>query len=340
MTAKTRVAINGLGRIGRYVARLIATRNDIELVAFNDLMDTDLLSYLLRHDSTHGLFKGDVSFHEESKTISMNHQKIHIFQERDPSNLPWKKLNVDLVLECTGLFTDTEKASAHIKAGAKKVIISAPAKDETKTLVMGVNHESYDPKIHHVVSNASCTTNCLAPVVKVLVDNFGIKQGLMSTIHAVTATQPTVDGPSKKDWRGGRSAMQNIIPASTGAAKAVALCIPEVKGKLTGMSFRVPVACVSCVDLTVELEKKTSSAEIIDAFQQASQSHLKNILHVTTEDVVSSDFLGSSFSSIVDVKAQMELNSQFFKIVAWYDNEAGYSHRLVDLALFISQKIN
>lgn len=337
MTVK--VAINGFGRIGRLVFRAAMTeesrsKGDLEIVAINDLVPSDALAYLLKFDSTHGRFPGEV--HSEGDNLIVNGTIVKCTSIRNPSELPWGDLGVDYVVESTGLFTDREGAEQHLQAGAKKVVISAPTKSaDVKTVVLGVNHESYDPNTDHILSNASCTTNCLAPVVKVLLDNFGIEEGLMTTIHAVTANQPTVDGPSKKDWRGGRGAMQNIIPASTGAAKAVGLCLPEVQGKLTGMSFRVPTADVSVIDLTVRLSKSTSLNEINNAMKTASESTLNGILGYTEEAVVSCDFTGSPLSSIYDATAGIELNDSFFKLVSWYDNEMGYSNRVVDLIQYM-----
>jgi len=334
-----KVAINGFGRIGRLFARQIFLQHkDLEIVAINDLVPADNLAYLLKYDSTHGRFQGDITATENS--ITVNGKVVKCFAEKEPSKLPWKDLGIDYVIESTGRFTSQEDAGLHIKAGAKRVIISAPGKEGVKTLVMGVNHNEYNPAEHTVVSNASCTTNCLAPVVKVILDNFGLEEGLMSTIHAMTATQPTVDGPSKKDWRGGRGASQNIIPASTGAAKAVALCLPQTKGKLTGMSFRVPTADVSVVDLTFRTTKPTSMAEINAAMKKASEGDLKGILGYTDEEVVSTDFTSCQLSSIFDAKAGMQLNDRFFKVVSWYDNEMGYSVRLIDLIKFMNQKNN
>ncbi len=325
-----KVAINGFGRIGRMVVRAANNNQNVEIVAINDLVPSDNLAYLLKYDSTHGGFDGDVQSGQDS--IFVNGNKIECLSERNPGDLPWGKLNVDYVIESTGLFTTSEKAEEHMKAGAKKVVISAPAKSpEIKTLVMGVNNEKYDPSADNIVSNASCTTNCLAPIVKVVLDKYGIEEGLMTTVHSVTSTQPTVDGPSKKDWRGGRGGSQNIIPASTGAAKAVALCIPEISGKLTGMSFRVPTSNVSVVDLTVKLSKSTSYDEISASMKAASEGALKGFLGYTDEDVVSSDFIGSTYSSIYDAGAGIGLNDKFFKLVSWYDNEMGYSARLIDL---------
>lgn len=341
-----RIGINGFGRIGRLVYRM-AFEQGIEVVAVNDLVPADNLAYLLKYDTMHGRFMVGGSPATVSATASetggsfaVNGRVTKTMAVKDPAQLPWKDLGVQYVLESTGLFTDFEKANLHVNAGAKRVIISAPTKSEAgvvPTLCMGVNHEKFDTK-YTVVSNASCTTNCLAPVAKVIQDNFGLEEGLMTTVHAATATQPTQDGPSKKDWRGGRNAYMNIIPASTGAAKAVTLCIPELKGKLTGMSFRVPTADVSCVDLTFKTGKDTSYAEICAAMKAASEGSMKGVLGYTDEEVVSSDFLGDRRSSIFDAKAGIELNKRFFKIVSWYDNEAGYSARCVDLIKYIAGK--
>ncbi|MFL2744629.1 MAG: type I glyceraldehyde-3-phosphate dehydrogenase [bacterium] len=331
-----RVAINGFGRIGRMVVRAANKNPNVDIVAINDLVPPDNLAYLLKYDSTHGIFDGEVRAEENGIMVDGN--KVECMSERNPADLPWGKLNVDYVIESTGLFTTSEKAEEHLKAGAKKVVISAPAKSpEISTLVMGVNNEKYDPNSDNVVSNASCTTNCLAPIVKVVLDNYGIEEGLMTTVHSVTSTQPTVDGPSKKDWRGGRGGPQNIIPASTGAAKAVALCIPEIAGKLTGMSMRVPTPNVSVVDLTVKLSKSTSYEEICAAMKSASEGPLKGVLGYTEDDVVSSDFIGSPFSSIFDAGAGIALNDKFFKLISWYDNEMGYSCRLIDLIEYMEQ---
>ncbi len=331
-----RVAINGFGRIGRMVVRAANKNPNVDIVAINDLVPPDNLAYLLKYDSTHGKFDGEVQ--AEGNGIMVDGNKISCTSERNPTDLPWGKLNVDYVIESTGLFTTSEKAKEHLQAGAKKVVISAPAKSpEIKTLVMGVNNIKYDPSVDNVVSNASCTTNCLAPIVKVVLDNYGIEEGLMTTVHSVTSTQPTVDGPSKKDWRGGRGGPQNIIPASTGAAKAVALCIPEIAGKLTGMSLRVPTSNVSVVDLTVRLSKSTSYEAICAAMKAASEGPLKGILGYTEDDVVSSDFIGSPFSSIFDAGAGIALNDKFFKLISWYDNEMGYSCRLIDLIEYMEQ---
>lgn len=330
-----RMAINGFGRIGRLVFRNAILHKNVEIVAINDLMEPALLAYLLKYDTIHRKFSGSIQV--ESDSIIVDGKKIKIFAERDPLKLPWKDLNIDFVVESTGLFTKKEDAIKHVQAGAKRVIVSAPGK-EMPMFVMGVNHTKYNPKTDNVVSNASCTTNCLAPITKVVFDNFGIEEALMTTVHAVTATQPTVDGPSKKDWRGGRSAGFNIIPSSTGAAKAVGECIPEIKGKLTGMAFRVPVIDVSVVDLTVKVAKETSYEEICKAMKKASETSMKGILGYTNEEVVSSDFIGSDYSSIFDEKAGIALNPKFYKLVAWYDNEWAYSHRVVDLMEYMASK--
>ena len=327
MTIK--VGINGFGRIGRMVLRA-AVRDfaDIEVVGINDLLEPDYLAYMLKYDSTHGKFKGTVEVKDGHLVV--NGKSIRVTAEKDPSNLKWNEVGAEIIVESTGLFLTIADGQKHINAGAKKVVFSAPAKDDTPTFVMGVNHKKLT-KEHTIVSNASCTTNCLAPIAKVLNDKFGILEGLMSTVHAVTATQKTVDSPSAKDWRGGRGAYQNIIPSSTGAAKAVALVIPELKGKLTGMSFRVPVADVSVVDLTVRLAKPASYDQIKAAMKEASEGELKGILGYTEDDVVSSDFLGDARTSIFDAKAGIALNDSFVKVVSWYDNEWGYSNKLIDL---------
>ena len=324
-----KIGINGFGRIGRLVFRVAAQNPNFEVVGINDLIEVDYMAYMLKYDSTHGLFKGTVEVKEGHLVV--NGKTIRVTAEKDPANLKWNEVNAEYVVESTGLFLDKESASKHIAAGAKRVVISAPAKsDDVPTFVMGVNHKKYDASMT-VVSNASCTTNCLAPVAKVLNDNFGILEGLMTTVHAVTATQKTVDGPSAKDWRGGRSGYQNIIPSSTGAAKAVGLVIPELKGKLTGMSFRVPTPDVSVVDLTVRLIKETSYEEIKKVMKAASENELKGILGYTEDDVVSNDFLGDSRTSIFDAKAGIQLSPTFVKVVSWYDNEWGYSSKVVDL---------
>ena len=334
-----KVGINGFGRIGRLVFRAAAYRkdDDIQVVGVNDLVDADNLGYLLKYDTTHGAYKGEIKV--DGDTIHADGHPIKCTSERDPANLPWKDLGAEYVVESTGLFTDYEKASAHLKAGAKKVVISAPTKDPEKvpTYVLGVNADQYDGS-QDVVSNASCTTNCLAPITKVIMDEFGLEEGLMTTIHAATATQPTQDGPSKKDYRGGRNAYMNIIPAATGAAKAVGLCLPETKGKLTGMAFRVPTADVSCVDLTFRTKKSTSYKEICEAMKAAAQGPMNGILGYTEDEVVSSDFITDPRSSIFDAGAGIELNSNFFKIVSWYDNEWGYSSRVVDLIIHMARQ--
>ena len=333
-----KVAINGFGRIGRLVFRAGLNNPNLDFVCINDLVDPKAIAYLLKYDSTHGRFSGTVEATEDG--IIVNGKTIPCVSQRNPEELPWKQYDVDFVVECTGLFTTHEGASKHLTAGAKRVIISAPTKDpdKVKTLLMGVNHESYDPRQDAIVSNASCTTNCLAPIAKVINDNFGLAEGLMTTVHAMTATQPTVDGPSKKDFRGGRSAAQNIIPASTGAAKAVTLVLPELKGKLTGMAFRVPTPDVSVVDLTFKTDKPTSYQEICAAMKQAAEGEMKGVLGYTEDPVVSTDFTGDPHSSIFDGGAGMELNSHFFKVVSWYDNEWGYSNRAIDLILSMAQK--
>jgi glyceraldehyde 3-phosphate dehydrogenase len=331
-----RIAINGFGRIGRLVFRIAHSRKDIEIVAINDIVPADNLAYLLKYDSTHGRFKGEIK--AEENAIVVDGKKTLALSEKDPTKLPWRDLNIDYVVESTGLFTTHELAHKHVEAGAKRVLISAPAKGDVPTYVMGVNHLKYNPKTDIVVSNASCTTNCLAPITKVLLDTFGIEEGLMTTCHSVTATQPTVDGPSKKDWRGGRGASQNIIPASTGAAIAVALCIPEVKGKLTGMALRVPTVDVSVVDLTVRLSKPTTYEAICEAMKKAADGVMKGILSYCDEHVVSSDFIGSTYSAIFDKGAGIALNSTFYKIIAWYDNEMGYATRVVDFLEYMSSR--
>jgi glyceraldehyde 3-phosphate dehydrogenase len=335
---KLKVGINGFGRIGRLVLRAAINNPNIEFVGINDLVPPDNLAYLLKYDSTHGTYKGQVEAKEDGMVV--DGQFIPCVSIRNPAELPWGKLGADYVVESTGLFTDFDGAANHLKAGAKRVIVSAPTKDpeRVKTLLVGVNHHLFDPKKDTIVSNASCTTNCLAPIAKVINDNFGLTEGLMTTVHAMTATQPTVDGPSKKDWRGGRGAAQNIIPSSTGAAKAVALVLPELKGKLTGMAFRVPTPDVSVVDLTFKTAKATSYKEICAAMKQAAEGELKGILGYTDEEVVSTDFQGDPRSSIFDAGAGIELNSNFFKVVAWYDNEWGYANRIVDLMLSMANK--
>jgi glyceraldehyde 3-phosphate dehydrogenase len=328
------IAINGFGRIGRLVCRLALEHPELNVVAVNDIVPADNLAYLLKYDSTHGRFKKDIK--AEENAIIVDGKKILVFAEKDPTKLPWKDLRIDYVVESTGHFTSLEEASKHLSAGAKRVVISAPAKGDVPTFVLGVNEDKYNPEKDRVISNASCTTNCLAPITKILLDHFGIEEGLMTTIHAVTASQPTVDGPSKKDWRGGRGAAQNIIPASTGAAKAVAQCIPAIKGKLTGMAFRVPTADVSAVDLTVRLSRPTSYEEICRVMKEAAEGSFKGILAYCDEQVVSSDFIGTTYSAIFDKEAGIALNPQFFKIVAWYDNEMGYAARVVDLLVYMA----
>jgi len=337
--AKLKVGINGFGRIGRLVARAAMAHSDqIEIVGVNDLVPADNLAYLLKYDSTHGKSDQDIQASEEG--IIVNGKLIPCFSMRNPAELPWGDVGADYVVESTGLFTTYEGAESHIKAGAKRVLISAPSKDpdKIKTLVVGVNHTEYDPAKHLIVSNASCTTNCLAPVAKVLDDNFGLAEGLMTTVHSMTATQPTVDGPSKKDWRGGRGASQNIIPSSTGAAKAVALVLPQLKGKLTGMAFRVGTPNVSVVDLTFKTAKTTTYKDICAAMKAAADGPMKGILGYTEDQVVSSDFMTDSHSSIFDGDAGIELNGNFFKTVSWYDNEWGYSCRVLDLMLYMASK--
>lgn len=338
--APIKVGINGFGRIGRLVFRAGLENPNIEFCCINDLVPPESIAYLLKYDSTHGRFKGTVEAKPDA--IVVNDKVIPCVSIKNPEELPWGKYGVEYVVESTGLFTTYDGASKHLTAGAKRVVISAPTKEKdpekVPTLLMGVNHQSYDPNKHTVVSNASCTTNCLAPVAKVIQDNFGLAEGLMTTVHAMTATQPTVDGPSKKDLRGGRSAAQNIIPASTGAAKAVTLVLPELKGKLTGMAFRVPTPDVSVVDLTFRTDKATSYQEICEAMKKASEGELKGVLGYTDDFVVSTDFTTDPRSSIFDAGAGMELNSNFFKIVAWYDNEWGYSNRMIDLILSMAAK--
>ncbi|QCZ93348.1 type I glyceraldehyde-3-phosphate dehydrogenase [Salinimonas iocasae] len=328
-----RIGINGFGRIGRLVMRAAAMRDDIEVVAINDLLDTDYIAYLLKYDSTHGIFDGSISV--DNNQLVVNGKTIRVTSEKDPADLAWGEVDVDVVVESTGLFLTKETAQKHIDAGAKKVVMSAPSKDDTPMFVMGVNHASYEGQT--IVSNASCTTNCLAPLAKVLNDKFGIVDGLMTTVHATTATQKTVDGPSMKDWRGGRGAGQNIIPSSTGAAKAVGKVIPALNGKLTGMAFRIPTPNVSVVDLTVNLEKATSYDAICQAMKEASEGELKGILGYTEDAVVSNDFLGDARTSVFDADAGIALTDTFVKVVAWYDNEWGYSNKVLDLVQHISK---
>ena len=323
-----KIGINGFGRIGRLAFRAAIERPDIEVVGINDLVEPDYMAYMLKYDSTHGPFKGTIAV--EGGHLVVNGKTIRVTAEKDPANLKWGEIGAEVIIESTGLFLTQETAQKHIDAGAKKVVMSAPAKDDTPTFVMGVNHKQLKAD-QNIVSNASCTTNCLAPIAKVLDDNFGIEEGLMTTVHAVTATQKTVDGPSAKDWRGGRGAYQNIIPSSTGAAKAVGLVLPQLKGKLTGMSLRVPVADVSVVDLTVRLKKGASYEAIKAAMKAASEGELKGILGYTEDEVVSEDFKGDARTSIFDAKAGIGLNDNFVKVVSWYDNEWGYSNKLIDL---------
>lgn len=330
------VAINGFGRIGRLVLRVATKFPDIRVVAINDLVSADNLAYLLKYDSTHGPFEGNIKVVGDS--IFVNGNEIKVFSEKDPKNLPWKDLKIDYVVESTGHFTSAELCDQHILAGAKRVLITAPAKGNVPTFVMGVNHEKYNPETDTIVSNASCTTNCLAPITKVLLDNFGIEEALMTTVHSLTATQPTVDGPSKKDFRGGRGACQNIIPSTTGAALAVGLCIPEVKGKVTGMALRIPTADVSVVDLTVKLTKATTYEEICEAMKKAANGYMKGFLGFCDEPLVSSDFIGCTHSAVFDKHAGIALNETFYKIIAWYDNEMGYACRCVDLLVYMASK--
>jgi glyceraldehyde 3-phosphate dehydrogenase len=339
----TKIGINGFGRIGRLVFRALVEQGllgkEVDVVALNDLVPADNLAYLLKYDSTQGRFQGEVTSEKSSPeiesddTLVVNGHKIRCLAVKEgPSELPWAKLGCEIVIESTGLFTEASKAKGHLEAGAKRVLITAPAKGEDITVCIGVNHEKYDASKHRIISNASCTTNCLAPVVYVLLkEGFGIEEGLMTTVHSYTATQKTVDGPSRKDWKGGRAAAINLIPSTTGAAKAVGLVCPEVKGKLSGMSFRVPTPAVSVVDLTVRTVKETSYKEISAAMKNASETYLKGVLAYTEDEVVSTDFLHSAYSSIFDSGSGMELNSRFFKLISWYDNEWGYSNRCVDL---------
>ena len=345
----TRIGINGFGRIGRLFFRAIAEQGllgkEIDVVALNDIVPADNLAYLLKYDSTQGRFQANVSSEKSSPdlgaddTLVVNGHRIRCLSiKQGPAAMPWAKLGCEIVIESTGLFTAAEKAKGHIEAGAKKVIISAPGKGEDITICMGVNHDKYDPSKHHIISNASCTTNCLAPVVYVLLkEGFGIEEGLMTTVHSYTATQKTVDGPSGKDWKGGRAAAINLIPSTTGAAKAVGLVCPEVKGKLTGMSFRVPTPAVSVVDLTVRTAKETTYKAIAQKMKEASETYLRGILAYTEDEVVSTDFLHDSNSSIFDAASGIELNSRFFKLISWYDNEWGYSYRCVDLLKYITR---
>lgn len=328
-----RVGINGFGRIGRMVFRAAQDFDEVEVVGINDLLDPEYLAYMLKYDSVHGRFKGEVS--TDGNTLIVNGKSIRLTAERDPSQLKWNEVKADVIIESTGLFLTQETAQKHIDAGAKKVILSAPSKDDTPMFVFGVNDDTYAGEA--IISNASCTTNCLAPIAKVINDNFGLKRGLMTTVHAATATQKTVDGPSMKDWRGGRGILENIIPSSTGAAKAVGVVMPELNGKLTGMSFRVPTSDVSVVDLTVELEKETSYEEICAAMKKASEGSMKGVLAYTEEKVVSTDFRGEACTSTFDADAGMAMDSTFVKLIAWYDNEWGYSCKIIEMALVISR---
>lgn len=328
-----KIGINGFGRIGRIVFRAAQHRDDIEVVGINDLIDVDYMAYMLKYDSTHGRFDGTVEVKDGHLVV--NGKTIRVTAERDPANLKWNEIGVDVVVEATGLFLTDEKARKHIEAGAKKVVMTGPSKDSTPMFVNGVNFDSYAGQ--DIVSNASCTTNCLAPIAKVLNDKWGIKDGLMTTVHATTATQKTVDGPSMKDWRGGRGASQNIIPSSTGAAKAVGKVIPALNGKLTGMAFRVPTPNVSVVDLTVNLEKPATYAEICAEMKRASEEELKGVLGYTEDDVVSTDFNGCALTSIFDAKAGIQLTDTYVKVISWYDNETGYSNKVLDLVAHISK---
>ena len=327
-----RLGINGFGRIGRMVFRAAQDFDDVEIVAINDLLEPEYLAYMLKYDSVHGRFKGDVAV--EGNTLVVNGKNIRLTAERDPANLKWDEVNADIVIEATGLFLTKETAQKHIDAGARKVIMSAPSKDDTPMFVFGVNDDKYAGEA--IISNASCTTNCLAPIAKVMHDNFGVKRGLMTTVHAATATQKTVDGPSMKDWRGGRGILENIIPSSTGAAKAVGKVMPELNGKLTGMAFRVPTSDVSVVDLTVELEKGASYEEICAAMKRASEGPMKGVLAYTEEKVVSTDFQGESCTSTFDAEAGIQMDDTFVKLISWYDNEWGYSCKVVEMARVIA----
>ncbi len=344
-----RIAINGFGRIGRLVFRALYSQGlfgrDVEVVAVGDIVPADNLAYLLKYDSIQGRFEGHVESKKSDPAkdaddiLLVDGRQVHVVSAKTPADLPWKTYKVDYVIESTGLFTEAEQAKGHLTAGAKKVVISAPARGEDITVVMGVNHHKYDPHKHNIVSNASCTTNCLAPLVYVVIkEGFGLTEGLMTTVHSYTSTQKTVDGPSRKDWKGGRSAAINIIPSTTGAAKAVAAVLPEVKGKLTGMAFRVPTPTVSVVDLTFRTEKTTSLKEINASLKRASETYLKGILGYTEDEVVSSDFIHDPLSSIYDAGSSIELNPNFFKLVSWYDNEWGYSNRCVDLLTYMAKQ--
>jgi len=330
-----KVGINGFGRIGRLVMRASLSHPEVQVVAINDpFIDLDYMIYMFKYDSTHGQFKGEVT--KKDGKLVINGHAIAVYGEKDPTKIPWKDTSADYVIESTGVFLDIAKASQHLQGGAKKVIVTAPSPD-APMFVMGCNENTYDPKVH-ILSNASCTTNCLAPLAKVINDKFGIVEGLMTTVHATTATQKTVDGPSGKDWRAGRGASQNVIPATTGAAKAVGKVLPELNGKLTGMSFRVPTADVSVVDLTCKLAKPASYEEICKAIKEAADGPLKGIMGYTEDEVVSSDFIGDTHSSIFDAKAGISLNPTFVKLISWYDNEMGYSHRVVDLLIHVANK--
>ncbi|MGD8105877.1 glyceraldehyde-3-phosphate dehydrogenase [Pantoea sp. FN0302] len=332
MTIK--VGINGFGRIGRIVFRAAQQRSDVEIVAINDLLDAEYMAYMLKYDSTHGRFEGTVEVQDGA--LIVNGKKIRVTSEKDPANLKWDEVGVDVVAEATGIFLTDETARKHIAAGAKKVVMTGPSKDDTPMFVRGANFDKYAGQ--DIVSNASCTTNCLAPLAKVINDKFGIVEGLMTTVHATTATQKTVDGPSHKDWRGGRGAAQNIIPSSTGAAKAVGKVLPELNGKLTGMAFRVPTPNVSVVDLTVRLAKPASYKEICEAIKAASEGDMKGVLGYTEDAVVSTDFNGETLTSVFDAAAGIALNDNFVKLVSWYDNETGYSHKVLDLVALVASK--
>ncbi|MGA8164598.1 MAG: type I glyceraldehyde-3-phosphate dehydrogenase [Waddliaceae bacterium] len=328
------IAINGFGRIGRLVFRIASNDSRINIVAINDIIPCDLLAYLIKYDSIHGRFNKKVEV--EGNSLVVDGKKTVVFSERDPEQLPWGDYRIDYVVESTGKFTQQELAAKHLNAGARRVLISAPAKGDIPTFVIGVNHQDYNPETDRIVSNASCTTNCLAPMTKVLLNHFGIEEGIMTTVHALTSSQPIVDGPSGKDFRGGRAGAENVIPSSTGAAKAVALCLPEVKGKLTGMAFRVPIADVSVVDLTVRLSRSTTYGDICRAMKEASEGGMRGILAYCNEPVVSSDFIGSTYSAIFDELAGIALNDRFYKIIGWYDNEMGYSSRIVDMLNYMA----
>ncbi len=329
-----RIGINGFGRIGRMVFRNAQNRENIKIVVINDLISIDYMAYMIKYDTSHGKFNNDIDYSiKENKLLINKKEEIYVTSVKDPENIPWNKYNIDIVIECTGLFLTKELAYKHILSGAKYVIMSGPSKDDTSMYVMGVNHHYYSGQ--NVISNASCTTNCLAPIVKVINDNFKIKEAFMTTIHAATATQKVVDSPSLKDWRGGRSVLQNIIPSSTGAANAIGYIIPELKNKITGIAFRVPVANVSVIDLTIKLVNSLTYNDLCNVFKEASESYLRGILGITYDDVVSSDFNGNKMTSIFDAKASILLNSKFIKVISWYDNETAYSEKLLDLASYI-----